>query len=133
MNFLKFFVILFLGFLPPLLMPQLSQAEDMQARQVQYFTMMQDIPVMPGLTPVEEESYVFDKPEGRILSQSALTTSRDEKEVFAYYAKALPPLGWTRKTTRIFVRDKERLKITAQKSEENKNALKIHFFLEPQK
>ncbi len=53
----------------------------------------EDVPLMPGLTPIAGSSLVFDKPEGRIVeAQAAGKVTRGA--VHAFYARTLPQLGW---------------------------------------
>jgi hypothetical protein len=54
----------------------------------------EDVPLMPGLTPVAGSAVVFDKPEGRIVeAQAAGKVTR--AAVRAFYEASLPRLGWT--------------------------------------
>jgi hypothetical protein len=52
----------------------------------------EDLPLMPGLTPVSD-TVVFDKPEGRIITASA-RGKVSRTLVRSFYAKTLPALGW---------------------------------------
>lgn len=53
----------------------------------------EDVPLMPGLAEVEGSSFVFDKPQGRIVeTQAAGKVTR--AAVHSFYAGALPQLGW---------------------------------------
>jgi hypothetical protein len=60
-----------------------------------FVTGLGDVPVMPGLTPAEEEPLVFDKPDGRI-AQTVMTGSVDRKAILAFYNQTMPQLGWKR-------------------------------------
>jgi len=60
-----------------------------------FVTGLGDVPVMPGLTPAEEEPLVFDKPDGRI-AQTVMTGSVDRKAILSFYNQTMPQLGWKR-------------------------------------
>ena len=52
-----------------------------------------DLPLMPGLTPLQNTGVVFDSPQGRIVEvYTAGKVSRPE--VISFYAESLPQLGW---------------------------------------
>jgi hypothetical protein len=52
-----------------------------------------DLPLMPGLSPVTEEGLVFDKPGGRIVHAVARGTVTPAA-VRQFYADTAPQLGW---------------------------------------
>lgn len=58
-----------------------------------YLADVVDLPLMPGLWEVPEAGMVFDKPQGRIVEAEA-RGEETAAAVRAYYADALPPLGW---------------------------------------
>ncbi len=60
-----------------------------------FVTGLGDVPVMPGLTPAEEEPLVFDKPDGRI-AQTVMRGSVDRKAILSFYNQTMPQLGWKR-------------------------------------
>ncbi len=64
---------------------------------------------MPGLVEVEEQAVVFDKPEGRIIESVAVTGPLARADIAAYYAQALPQLGWTGAGADTYIRQNERL------------------------
>ena len=52
-----------------------------------------DLPLMPGLTPLQNTGVVFDSPQGRIVEvYTAGKVTRPE--VISFYAESLPQLGW---------------------------------------
>ena len=83
---------------------------------------IEDLPVMPGLESLPEESVVFDKPEGRIvevlqnvrhaLGRGAL----DEAEVLEFYGRTLPELGWQKLSDSRFQREGEVLSLELTQS-----------------
>ena len=72
------------------------------------------VPLMPGLTEIEEETIVFDKPEGRIIMAVAEGCIGEDR-AFTFYETALAEIGWVPATTTFrlleFTRADERLEI----------------------
>jgi hypothetical protein len=69
-----------------------------------------DLPLMPGLSPVTEEGLVFDKPGGRIVHAVARGTVTPAA-VRQFYADTAPQLGWRGAGDNRFVREGEVLQI----------------------
>jgi hypothetical protein len=81
-----------------------------EARAAAYVAGTEDLPLMPGLVPVEGGSVVFDKPEGRIVEAEARGALARGK-IRAFYAATLPQLGWSRLGPDAWRRDGEELRI----------------------
>jgi hypothetical protein len=79
-----------------------------------YSTVLDDLPLMQGMTERPDDTVIFDKPGGRIVEFSAETTE-PAAAVKDFYQHALPPLGWKAAQPMTFVRDKEELKIDFDK------------------
>ena len=97
-----------------------------------YFSQINDLPLMRGLSEVAGVGLAFDKPGGRIVeavAEGAVSVSAVE----AFYAKALPQLGWTRspatpeRTT--WRRENEQLEFDVIRGPE---MLRIHLLLTPE-
>ena len=87
-----------------------------------------DLPLMPGLEEIDGSVLVFSKPQGRIIEVAARgAMSRDA--VFAFYDKTLPQLGWRKRGTGQWQREKELLQFEVR--DEN-HELVIQFSLTPQ-
>lgn len=71
---------------------------------------VEDLPLMPGLREVTEAGVVFPSPAGRIVEALAVGPAAPE-EVRAFYAAALPQLGWKALDTWRYEREGEVLKI----------------------
>ncbi len=69
---------------------------------------VEDLPLMAGLDEVAEAGMVFDKPAGRIVEAFAVGQV-EARAVRAFYAAALPQLGWTQVGAGTFVREGESL------------------------
>lgn len=96
-------LVLWLGLSP------LAHAETLQQKWIG------DVPIMAGLDVETGLGFAFDSADGRIVM---IYTSGDvpAAKVAAYYAQALPPLGWEAVDARIWRRGAERLTITQVKT-----------------
>jgi len=70
----------------------------------------EDVPLMPGLTPLQEGGLVFDKPEGRIVQASA-EGAVTRQAVRKFYRASLASLGWMPEGADQWGREGERLKV----------------------
>lgn len=77
-----------------------------------FTTVIDDLPLMPGLSPVEEKDVLFVTSEGRI-AQTVAKGPVDIDEVYHFYQRSLPQLGWKKTSARTFERDGEKLRIDA--------------------
>ncbi len=66
------------------------------AQEPRFFSELNDIPLMPGLYELAEDTVVFDKPEGRIIESAAASETETINKIKAFYDSALPQLGWVR-------------------------------------
>jgi hypothetical protein len=80
-----------------------------------YSTVLDDLPLMQGMTEKPDDTVIFVKPGGRIVEFSAETTE-PATAVKDFYQHALPPLGWKAAQPMKFIRDKEELKIDFDKA-----------------
>lgn len=79
------------------------------AEEAQFFSQLRDIPLMPGLYELPEDSLSFDKPEGRIVEAAAASETRSAGEIRAFYDSTLPELGWRSAGDNSYVREDEKL------------------------
>lgn len=82
-----------------------------------FFHVMNDVPVMPGLRELTDEAVNFDKPEGRIISATAVSDTVAPAAIKNFYGQTLPQLGWRAQPDGSFVRDQERLKLIIEGKE----------------
>ncbi len=82
-----------------------------------FFHVMNDVPVMPGLRELTDEAVNFDKPEGRIISATAVSDTVAPVAIKNFYGETLPQLGWLAQSDGSFVRDQERLKLIIEGKE----------------
>jgi hypothetical protein len=95
-----------------------------------FLSVIDDVPLMPGLTERSDAAVVFDKPEGRIVETEA-TGRLQRAEVLKFYAASLPQLGWRARSEGRFLRDKEELALSFAPSSANGGALTVRFTLSP--
>ena len=87
----------------------------------------EDIPLMPGLAPVDDAGVVFDTPQGRIVEAYAKgDTTR--KAVLEFYAQTLPQLGWSAAGAAAYRREGEVLRLELY---QEKGRLTARFYLSP--
>ena len=80
----------------------------------QFTRVIQDLPLMPGLEPVEDEDVLFDAPgSGRIAETNAMGPV-DTDDVYKFYKKSLPHLGWREFKAHTYRRANEELHIDAR-------------------
>lgn len=60
-----------------------------------FLSVIEDLPLMPGLEEISGSAMVFSKPQGRIVEVAASGTMA-ERDVWAFYRRTLPGLGWRR-------------------------------------
>lgn len=97
------------------------------AAEAIYSTVIEDLPLMPGMTEKADDAVVFDKPAGRILETTAEIAATPE-EIKAFYAETLPSLGWQAHAGSAFVREDETLQLDIEKIGD---ATLVHFSLTP--
>lgn len=116
--------------------------------EARFLADLTDIPLAEGLSEVERERLVFDKPEGRIV-RTAATGKIEPATVLNFYRATLPQLGWLEAEPELaapelaapvfesqapgdgrllFLREDERLEISLETVYEH---LIVRFFLEP--
>lgn len=75
-----------------------------------FFSAIEDLPLMPGLTEKPGSAVVFNKPEGRIVEMTA-EGRVDDVAVRAFYDRVLPQLGWRKEGDGSYRREAERLRL----------------------
>ena len=99
-------------------------------RAEDFLSVLDDMPLMPGLTELRDQAADFQTPSGRIIDGSA-TGSVDARAVSSFYDRTLPSLGWTREGPGRFVRDRERLAIAVGSGGPN-GGITVRFSVRPQ-
>jgi hypothetical protein len=86
-----------------------AMAEAGQPAPSVFIERLGDVPLMPGLTVVEDAGVDFDAPGGRIVEVTA-AGAVPRAAVLSFYRQSLPPLGWTGRDL-VFLRDGEQLRL----------------------
>lgn len=86
-----------------------------RAEQTLFFSALQDVPLMPGLAEMSDQTVIFDKPGGRIIESVADMGGVPRAGILSYYADSLPQFGWKPAGRGRFVRDSEILELKFQK------------------
>jgi hypothetical protein len=94
------------------------------ARAAEFFEALPDVPLMPGLLEAPDDDVSFDVPEGRIVETEA-TGQPSVDKVLAFYARALPQLGWTQAGEATFRRDGETLTLEAAQADKTTTHLTV--------
>jgi len=81
------------------------------ARADAFFSVIEDLPVMEGLTENENAAVTFETATGRIVEAAARGDVPPSK-VSAFYEAVLPQLGWHSEQLDSYVRDGEQLKLS---------------------
>lgn len=105
-----------------------AQSRPVQSPKAAFLSVIDDVPLMPGLTERADAAVVFDKPEGRIVETEA-TGRLVRAEVLKFYAASLPQLGWRARSEGRFLRDKEELVLSFVSG--TGGALTVRFTLSP--
>ncbi len=58
-----------------------------------FLSVVEDVPLMPGLVEDEASAVVFDAAQGRLAETVAVSAS-GRAAILAFYAETLPALGW---------------------------------------
>ena len=92
-----------------------------------FLSVIEDIPLMPGLVEDESRAVVFDATQGR-LAETFARGKAEAKAVRDFYDETLPALGWRAEGRLRWVREGEALSLEIA---ETKDGLDIRFFLSP--
>ena len=97
--------------------PAASFAQEQASRveqEQQFFETLNDVPLMPGLYEMLDESVVFDKPGGRIIESAAASEDLAAREIESFYQQTLPQLGWNQVGDDTFIRQDESLTLNVE-------------------
>ncbi|PCI55501.1 MAG: hypothetical protein COB36_07720 [Alphaproteobacteria bacterium] len=82
------------------------------SQEPQFFSSLQDIPLMSGIDELADHAVSFDKPDGRISESFALIHDLKPEDVLRFYSATLPQLGWGQVSEYRFFRQSETLEIS---------------------
>ncbi len=89
-----------------------------KAGAVQFATVIDDLPLMPGLSVDPDGDLIFSTSTEQ-LKQTRAVGSVDIDDVYRFYAQTLPQMGWTKIDARRFRRDQDLLRIDAKADEKS--------------
>jgi hypothetical protein len=104
------------------------------AQDAGFLQSVQDLPLMEGLSEIEAESAVFDKPQGRIIDAVAVGQV-DPEAIKSFYTATLAELGWSEagepsRETLLFLREGEKLEISVAPGP-SKELVTVKFSISP--
>ena len=97
-----------------------------------FLSVMEEMPVMPGLVEVVDAAVTFDGPSGRII-EAFVAGSVQMDAIRAFYAATLPQLGWARQANGEYRRDAEILRLNVSPAPVGATGSGAHFVLRPAK
>jgi len=95
-----------------------------------FLSVIDDLPLMPGLRENFDGALSFDTANGRIAEIAASGTV-EAGAVIDYYARTLPQLGWKLEPLDTYVREDEVLNIIIESINGNSTQVIVHFRLSP--
>ncbi len=104
----------------------------LSVRAETFLSVLDDVPVMPGMAELTSEAVAFDAAAGRIVGAAIAGRQRpglDLGAVLAFYGASLPSLGWRAESPSRFVRDGEVLELAISSA---KGRIRLDFGLRPQ-
>lgn len=108
----------------------MAAAPGTRAQPARFLSVMTEMPLMPGLIEAPDAAVEFDGPSGRIVEALA-TGELDVEAVKAFYAAALPQLGWTPLGPGVYRRDAEILSLSVTPAPSGAKAAAARFVLRP--
>ncbi|WP_460019384.1 hypothetical protein [Magnetospira thiophila] len=93
-----------------------------------FLSILEDVPLMSGLSEALDAGMVFDSPQGR-LAETTATGAVTAEQVSEFYDQTLPQLGWTRAASGQFLREGESLGLTIESV--GSSAVSVRFELKP--
>lgn len=93
-------------------MPVCAQDAGRSAEQSsEFFETLPDVPKMRGMEERGDLTFIFDKPEGRIIETLAHLDGLSSEQIRSYYGDTLPQLGWKKSSADEFIREQEKLSL----------------------
>ncbi|CCQ75738.1 hypothetical protein [Magnetospira sp. QH-2] len=98
------------------------------ARAESFLSILDDVPLMPGLSEQADAGMVFDSPQGR-LAETHASGPVTADAVAAFYDQTLPQLGWARQGPNLFLREGESLHLMTEST--GAAVVTVRFALKP--
>jgi hypothetical protein len=90
-----------------------ASPQNIAQDEPQFARIIDDLPLTPGLEPVPEEDVLFVTPGVGRIAETSAQGMVDIDEVYNFYKRSLPHLGWRAMDARTYRRDGEVLRIDA--------------------
>lgn len=100
------------------------------APAAEFVSVIEDLPLMPGLVEVPGDTMEFEGPTGRIVEVLA-AGDVSAAAVEAFYAETLPQLGWRLEAPGRYRRDDEILSLAVAPAPEGASGAAVRFRLRP--
>ena len=110
-------------------LPSIFDSETSVASASTFAKGIDDLPLMAGLEPTNDKDVVFVSSSGRIV-QAEAKGPVEADQIYSYYQKTLPPLGWKAIDGRTYERNQERLRISAN-SNATESVTQVRFSVQP--
>jgi len=104
-------------------------ATESKPTEQSYFNVLPDIPLMPEMAELEDQSFSFDKEEGRVVETVGFLSASTPEKAIEFYQGALKSLGWKPLNSKAFSRNGEQIIITTERVA---NGLLVKLTLSPQ-
>ena len=103
-----------------------------QSQAPDFISVIEDLPLMPGLSEDPDSAMSFEAANGRIAEATA-SGPVEPGDIIDYYKQALPQLGWILVTTKQYKREEDVLNIDVAKGDGRAVPVIVHFRLSPTK
>ena len=103
---------------------------SLQARS-NFFNDLDDVPIMQGMTMIDNSNIIFDSPLGKFVELYAISNNTSQ-DIISFYRQALPELGWKEIKNNQFSRDNEQLTLDFYSSKQVQSNIIVRFTLSPQ-
>jgi hypothetical protein len=107
----------------------IQPSSSIAATETKFDPVIEDLPLMTGLAAVPDEETLFVAPHAGRIAESVAMGAVDIDEVYRFYRRALPHLGWQKIDGRTYRRHGEKLRINARA--EGK-VTTVHFSVKPE-
>ena len=97
-----------------------------------FLSVMEEMPLMPGLVEVVDAAVTFDGASGRII-EAFVAGSVQVDAIWDFYSATLPQLGWARQANGEYRRDEEILRLEVSPAPVGATGAGAHFVLRPAK
>jgi hypothetical protein len=102
---------------------------DLAAPEAKFDPVIDDLPLMSGLTAEPDQGALFTAPRAGRIAESVASGEVDIDDVYRFYQRTLPHLGWKPLDARSYKRNGEKLRIDAHADGKTTT---VHFSIKPE-